>query len=124
MKLKKRILCIMFTLALGGTAVGQTIRPPQPNYNRYGSYNRQMRVYTNAVRQQSYLEREKYRKFREEIRRQTNYGNTYVIGRSRGSVRIIVRSNGSINLRGQGRYRRTTITGTYGFRAQRVYSCR
>jgi len=67
---------------LSGVAAGQ-VRPPQPDYAAYGSYSRQMTVYENAKRREDALELEKYRKFREEVKRQTVVPQYTVIVSSR-----------------------------------------
>ncbi len=64
----RTLLVIAF---LSMSAYADKIQPPQPDYNRYGSYSRQMTVYENTQVRLDALELEKYRKFREEIRRQT-----------------------------------------------------
>ena len=59
-------------LVLTAFASAQTkIQPPQPNYTQYGSLSRQMTVYQNTQLEIDKLERERYRRFREEVRRQT-----------------------------------------------------
>jgi len=52
-------------------AQGAKIQPPQPNYKQYGSYSRQMTVYENTQQQLDALELRKYRKFREEVNKNT-----------------------------------------------------
>jgi hypothetical protein len=60
-----------------------TIKPPQPNYTRYGSYSRQLAVHENAQRKLNELELEKYRRFREEVRKNTPKQEVHVVVRTR-----------------------------------------
>ena len=64
-------LLFSFSLLASIATAQATIRPPQPDYSKYGSYDRQVTVYTNAQRQLNELKLERYRKFREEVRRRT-----------------------------------------------------
>lgn len=62
-----------------------TIRPPQPNYAQYGSYSRQLSVYRNTQAQLDEDARRRYRKMREEIRRNLPRQETRVVVQ-RGTV--------------------------------------
>ena len=63
-------VCLLYSVTLGQQ--GQTrIAPPTPNYEQYGSYSRQLRVYTNAQRELDRLDRERYRNFKREVRRES-----------------------------------------------------
>lgn len=68
----KIIPMLMAFSLLCGIAAGQTTRvpPPKIDYAKYGSLHTQMVVYENVQRRIDALERERYRKFREEVRRQ------------------------------------------------------
>lgn len=103
---------ILLFLALSVATTAQTITPPQPNYSQYGSYSRQMTVWRNVERQRQTQELENYRRFREEIRRNLpNVQNNYFPLRGRTArTRIIVNSDGSIDIRGQNRLRRSRVT--------------
>ncbi|MCI0558110.1 MAG: hypothetical protein MN733_06415 [Nitrososphaera sp.] len=69
----RNLLTVVAVLLLSSVAAAQgaTIKPPQPDYSKYGSYSAQLTVYENTQRRLDALELERYRKFREEIRRQT-----------------------------------------------------
>ena len=59
-------------LTLTAIASAQTkIAPPAINYSQYGSLSRQMAVYENTQLEIDKLDRERYRRFREEVRRNT-----------------------------------------------------
>lgn len=62
---------------------GQSTRitPPQPNYEIYGSYSRQLRVYEATQRRLDALDRQRYRRFREEVRRNMPRQETRIIVR-------------------------------------------
>lgn len=60
--------------------IAADVQPPQPNYERYGSYSRQLAVYENARNLENDLELRKYRRFREEVRRTTPQASYYVVG--------------------------------------------
>lgn len=63
---------LIATIILSSLSFGQTkVPPPKIDYSKYGSLSGQMIVYQNVQRQIDVLELEKYRAFREEIRRQT-----------------------------------------------------
>lgn len=69
------LLAIASILILCGPVAAQgvrtdTIRPPQPQYEQYGSYSRQLTVYRNVQARLEEDRRREYRKWREEIRRQ------------------------------------------------------
>ena len=86
----KKLLITLLCLCGVATAQSTTIRPPQPNYAVYGSYSRQLAVYEGTQRRLHALELEKYRRFREEVRRQNPPRTTnYIISRG-GSTRIII----------------------------------
>ena len=76
-------LVAVLVLSSVSLAQGARIQPPQPNYKQYGSYSAQLTVYENAQRRLNELELEKYRRFREEVRRQT-VTPTYVVTTSSG----------------------------------------
>lgn len=81
MNLFKTIVAILF---LASIPVAQgSIRPPQPNYSQYGSYSRQLAVYEATQLRINDMEIRKYRKFREEVRRQTALTprTTYIVRR-------------------------------------------
>lgn len=61
---------IAFTIITNVSAQAR-IAPPQPDYSRYGSYSHQLNVYENTQRRLNELELEKYRRFREQVRRNT-----------------------------------------------------
>lgn len=62
------------------TAQAQTtILPPQPNYSQYGSYSRQLRVYEATQQRQAAINRQNYRKLRNEIRRNLPRERTRIV---------------------------------------------
>ena len=70
--MKKLLLVIASLLIVCDLSAAQSSRTQSPtiNYSQYGSLSRQMTVYENVSRREAALERERYRKFREEVRRQ------------------------------------------------------
>lgn len=89
--MKKSILLAIASILLLCAPVGAqgrssaTIRPPQPNYASYGSYSRQLTVYRNTQAKLDEDARRRYRKMREEIRRNLPRQETRVIVQ-RGTV--------------------------------------
>lgn len=69
--MKKLLLISLSILAFCGSVFAQGIKPPAPRYEQYGSYSRQMQVYQNVQTLQADRRLREYRRFREEIRRQT-----------------------------------------------------
>lgn len=69
----KKLLLVIAALLITcdlSVAQGRTIAPPTINYSQYGSYSRQLTVYRNVQAQLDADARRRYRKFREEVRRQ------------------------------------------------------
>ena len=65
------IKLIAAIIVLSGLSLGQTkINPPKIDYSLYGSVAHKMRVYEYTQSRIDDLERERYRLFREEVRRQ------------------------------------------------------
>lgn len=69
--LKVATLAAVAAIVLSQTAIAQSIAPPQPDYSRYGSQSQRLTVYTNTRLEVDRLERLRYTKFREEVRRLT-----------------------------------------------------
>ena len=86
--MRKLINAIVLLVIISGAASGQStrIRPPQPNYPQYGSYSRQLAVYENAQRRIDELDRERYRRFRAEVRNNLPRQQTRVVVTRRGAT--------------------------------------
>lgn len=76
------ILRILISIILLSSVASAQVALPQPNYAQYGSYSRQMTVYENTQEQFHALELRKYRKFREEVARNTITQYTIIERRS------------------------------------------
>ena len=70
LKIRNMIVALLLVSPFGVSQQRTTrIQPPQPNYEIYGSYSRQLRVYEATQRRLDRLDRQRYRKFRQEVRR-------------------------------------------------------
>ncbi len=84
MDIGMKIANVIIVTLLTSLADASEIKPPQPDYKKYGSYSRQLTVYQNSRAELDRLEREKYRKFREEVKKATpeRPTPTYIIVRT------------------------------------------
>lgn len=88
--MKNIVLTLLALVTLSFMASAQNA--PQIDYSKYGSASRQMTVYSNLKSRQAQLERQRYRKFRAEVRRdlqRRRYDRrSYVIVRPRTTIVI------------------------------------
>ncbi len=81
------LLSVAALLLLSTSSFGQQdqtkVPVPQPDYSRYGSYSRRLQVYENVQGRLDHLDRERYRRFREVVRRDRLVQDNYVVVRRR-----------------------------------------